>query len=325
LTRQSNLLPAGERSPAGDDSNFSITRRRTRTGERVIVNALFLCAVLSIAVTVGIIAVLLVDTVDFFRESSLGQFLTGTVWAPGQGAGEAGQYGVLPLINGTLMIGFGSLVVGLPLGVLTAIYLSEYASARVRGVLKPTLEILAGIPTVVVGFFALQFVTPSLLRPIFGEDRVFIFNAAAGSIAVGLMILPIIASISEDAMRAVPASLREAAYGLGSTKRQVSLRVVVPAALSGIAASVILAFSRAVGETMAVTIAAGNSPKITANFFTSIQTLTASIAQTVRGEVAAGTVRYNALFALGMTLFLMTLVMNLVSARIVRRYRQVYS
>jgi phosphate transport system permease protein len=325
LTRPSNSSPVGEPTPAGDDSNLSITRRRTRTGERVIVNALFLCAVLSIAVTVGIIAVLLVDTVDFFRESSLGQFLTGTVWAPGQGAGEGGLYGVLPLINGTLMIGFGSLVVGLPLGVLTAIYLSEYASSRVRGVLKPTLEILAGIPTVVVGFFALQFVTPSLLRPIFGEDRVFIFNAAAGSIAVGLMILPIIASISEDAMRAVPASLREAAYGLGSTKRQVSLRVVVPAALSGIAASVILAFSRAVGETMAVTIAAGNSPKITANFFTSIQTLTASIAQTVRGEVAAGTVRYNALFALGMTLFLMTLVMNLVSARIVRRYRQVYS
>jgi phosphate transport system permease protein len=325
LTRPSNSSPVGEPAPAGDDSNLSITRRRTRTGERVIVNALFLCAVLSIAVTVGIIAVLLVDTIDFFRESSLGQFLTGTVWAPGQGAGEGGLYGVLPLINGTLMIGFGSLVVGLPLGVLTAIYLSEYASSRVRGVLKPTLEILAGIPTVVVGFFALQFVTPSLLRPIFGEDRVFIFNAAAGSIAVGLMILPIIASISEDAMRAVPASLREAAYGLGSTKRQVSLRVVVPAALSGIAASVILAFSRAVGETMAVTIAAGNSPKITANFFTSIQTLTASIAQTVRGEVAAGTVRYNALFALGMTLFLMTLVMNLVSARIVRRYRQVYS
>jgi phosphate transport system permease protein len=316
--------PAGDRTPAGDDPP-KIARGKARTGERVIVNALFLCAVLSIAVTVGIIAVLLVDTIDFFRESSLVDFLTGTVWAPGQGAGEGGLYGVLPLINGTLMIGFGSLVVGLPLGVLTAIYLSEYASSRVRGVLKPTLEILAGIPTVVVGFFALQFVTPSLLRPIFGEDRVFIFNAAAGSIAVGLMILPIIASISEDAMRAVPASLREAAFGLGSTKRQVSLRVVVPAALSGIAASVILAFSRAVGETMAVTIAAGNSPKMTWDFFTSIQTLTASIAQTVRGEVAAGTVRYNALFALGITLFVITLVMNLISARIVRRYRQVYS
>jgi len=303
----------------------SIATRKARTGERVIVNALFACAVLSVAVTVGIIAVLLFDAVEFFRESSLFDFLTGTTWAPGQGGGEGGQYGVLPLINGTLMIGVGSIVVGLPLGVLTAIYLSEYAKPRVRGVLKPTLEILAGIPTVIVGYFALQFITPSLLRPIFGEDRVFVFNAAAGSIAVGLMILPIIASISEDAMRSVPASLREAAFGLGSTKRQVSLRVVVPAALSGIAASVILAFSRAVGETMAVTIAAGNSPKITFDYFTSIQTLTAAIAQTVSGEAAAGTVRYNALFALGLTLFVITLTMNLISVRIVRRFRQVYS
>ena len=307
------------------DASLSVARRKRRTGERMIVSALFACAVLCVAVTVGIIAVLLVDTVEFFRQSSLLDFLSGTVWAPGQGTGEGGKYGVWPLVNGTLMIGVGAIVVGLPLGVLTAIYLSEYASARVRGVLKPTLEILAGIPTVVVGYFALQFITPSLLRPIFGDERVFIFNAAAGSIAVGLMILPIIASISEDAMRAVPSSLREAAFGLGSTKRQVSLRVVVPAALSGIAASVILGFSRAVGETMAVTIAAGNSPKITLNYFESIQTLTASIAQTVSGEVAAGTVRYNALFALGLTLFLMTLAMNLISARIVRRYRQVYS
>ncbi len=304
---------------------MSIPARKARMGERVIINALFACAVLSIAVTVGIVAVLLFDTVEFFRESSLVDFLTGTVWAPGQGGGEGGQYGVWPLINGTLMIGLGSIVVGLPLGVLTAIYLSEYANPRVRGVLKPTLEILAGIPTVIVGYFALQFITPSLLRPIFGDDRVFVFNAAAGSIAVGLMILPIIASISEDAMRSVPASLREAAFGLGSTKRQVSLRVVVPAALSGIAASVILAFSRAVGETMAVTIAAGNSPKITFDYFTSIQTLTAAIAQTVSGEAAAGTVRYNALFALGLTLFVITLTMNLISIRIVRRFRQVYS
>jgi phosphate transport system permease protein len=312
------------RTPAGGAS-LSVARRKARTGERLITGALFVCAVLSIAVTVGIIAVLLFDTVAFFRESGIVEFLTGTVWAPGQGAGVGGRYGVLPLLNGTLMIGLGSLVVGLPLGVLTAIYLSEYASSRVRGVLKPTLEILAGIPTVVVGFFALQFITPTLLRPVFGEERVFIFNAASGSIAVGLMILPIIASISEDAMRAVPSSLREAAFGLGSTKRQVSLRVVVPAALSGIAASVILGLSRAVGETMAVTIAAGNSPRLTLNFFESIQTLTASIAQTVRGEAAAGTVRYDALFALGMALFLMTLGMNLLSARIVRRFRQVYS
>jgi phosphate transport system permease protein len=311
-------------TPAGDAS-LNVARRKARTGERLIVNALFACAVLSIAVTVGIVAVLLFDAVEFFRESSLIDFLTGTVWAPGAGAGVGGRYGVLPLLNGTLMIGIGALLVGLPLGVLTAIFLSEYASKRVRGVLKPTLEVLAGIPTVVIGFFALQFITPSLLRPVFGDERVFIFNAASGSIAVGLMILPIIASISEDAMRAVPSSLREAAFGLGSSRRQVSLRVVVPAALSGISASVILGFSRAVGETMAVTIAAGNSPKMTLNFFESIQTLTASIAQTVRGEAAAGTVRYNALFALGLALFIITLTMNMVSTWIVRRYRQVYS
>jgi phosphate transport system permease protein len=311
-------------TPAGDAS-LNVARRKARTGERLIVNALFACAVLSIAVTVGIVAVLLFDAVEFFRESSLIDFLTGTVWAPGAGAGVGGRYGVLPLLNGTLMIGIGALLVGLPLGVLTAIFLSEYASKRVRGVLKPTLEVLAGIPTVVIGFFALQFITPSLLRPVFGDERVFIFNAASGSIAVGLMILPIIASISEDAMRAVPSSLREAAFGLGSSRRQVSLRVVVPAALSGISASVILGFSRAVGETMAVTIAAGNSPKMTLNFFDSIQTLTASIAQTVRGEAAAGTVRYNALFALGLALFIITLTMNMVSTWIVRRYRQVYS
>lgn len=316
--------PAGDRTPAGDDA-AGITRSTARPAERVIVVGLFTCAVLSVAVTVGIVAVLLVDTISFFSQSSLVEFLTGTVWAPGQGAGEDGQYGMLPLLSGTLMIGVGSIVVGLPLGLLTAIYLSEYAHPRVRSWLKPTLEILAGIPTVIVGFFALQFITPDLLRPIFGEENVFIFNAAAGSIAVGLMILPIIASISEDAMRAVPSSLREAAFGLGASKRQVSLRVVVPAALSGISASVILAFSRAVGETMAVTIAAGNTPTMSWNYFESIQTLTASIAQTVRGEVAAGTVRYDALFALGMTLFLITLVMNLISARIVRRYRQVYS
>ena len=322
--RPPNSSPAGDRTPAGDDA-AGITRSTARPLERVIVVGLFTCAVLSVAVTVGIVAVLLVDTISFFSQSSLVEFLTGTVWAPGQGAGEDGQYGMLPLLSGTLMIGVGSIVVGLPLGLLTAIYLSEYAHPRVRGWLKPILEILAGIPTVIVGFFALQFITPDLLRPIFGEENVFIFNAAAGSIAVGLMILPIIASISEDAMRAVPSSLREAAFGLGASKRQVSLRVVVPAALSGISASVILAFSRAVGETMAVTIAAGNSPKMTLDFFTSIQTLTASIAQTVSGEASAGTVRYNALFALGLTLFVITLVMNLISARIVRRFRQVYS
>lgn len=306
-------------------SHLGITRRRSRPGERVVVAVLLLCAILSILVTVGIVAVLASEAARFFAKVPILDFLTGTRWAPLGGRIEAGDFGVLPLINGSLMIAAGALLVGVPLGLATAIYLSEYARPRVRAVVKPVLEVLAGIPTVVVGFFALNFITPSLLRPVFGDERVFIFNAAAGAIAVGLMILPIIASISEDAMRSVPQALREAAFGMGATKRVVSLRVVVPAALSGIAASVILGVSRAVGETMAVTIAAGNTPNLTTNFFESIQTLTAYIAQTVGGEAAAGSVRYQSLFAVGATLFVITLAMNMLSIRLVRRFRQAYS
>lgn len=301
----------------------SLTRRR-RLSERVIVGALFVCAVLSVVITVAIIAVLARETVDFFRDVSLVRFLTGTRWAPVGGRVEGGEFGVLPLLNGSLMIASGALFVGLPLGLATAVYLAEYAKPRVRRILKPTLEALAGFPTVVVGFFALNFVTPRLLRPVFGEERVFIFNAAAGAVAVGLMILPLIASISEDALRAVPRSLREGALAMGASKRVVTIRVVVPAAVSGIVASVILGFSRAVGETMAVTIAAGNTPNMTASFYESIQTLTAYIVQTVGGEASAGTTRYTSLFAVGSTLFVLTLTMNLISARLVRRYRQAY-
>ncbi|MGH9153303.1 MAG: phosphate ABC transporter permease subunit PstC [Acidimicrobiales bacterium] len=302
----------------------NITRHRSRPGERAVVGLLALCALASVLVTVGIVAVLAGETIRFFTKIPVLDFLTGTRWAPLGGRVEAGDFGVLPLVNGSLMIAAGSLFVGLPLGLATAVYLSEYARPRVRSVVKPVLEVLAGIPTVVVGFFALNFVTPSLLRPLFGEERVFIFNAAAGAVAVGLMILPVIASISEDAMRAVPQALREAAFGMGASRRVVALRVVMPAALSGIAASVILAVSRAVGETMAVTIASGNTPRLTTDFFESIQTLTAYIAQTVSGEAAAGTTRYQSLFAVGSTLFLMTLAMNLISMRLVRRFRQAY-
>ena len=303
---------------------LSITARRSRPGERFVVALLGACAIISVLVTLAILAVLLEEAAHFFGKVAIWDFLTGTEWAPGPGTGAAGEYGVLPLLSGSLMIAAGALLVGLPLGLATAIYLSEYARPRVRAVVKPTLEVLAGIPTVVVGFFALNFITPTLLRPLFGQERVFIFNAAAGAIAVGLMVLPLIASISEDAMRAVPQSLREAAFGMGASKRIVSLRVVVPAALSGIAASVIIGLSRAVGETMAVTIAAGNTPRLTTDFFASIQTLTAYIAQTVGGEAAAGTLRYQSLFAVGITLFAVTLAMNLVSIRLVRRFRQAY-
>jgi phosphate transport system permease protein len=298
-----------------------ITRSRPRWGERAIVFALFLTATISVLVTIGIVAVLAAETISFFREVNLFRFLTGTRWAPQ--TGEADAYGVLPLLNGTLLIAVGSLAVGLPLGLATAIYLSEYASVRVRNVVKPVLEMLAGVPTVVFGFFALTFVTPNLLRPIFGS-QVFIFNAASGAVVVGLMILPMIASLSEDAMRAVPQSLREGAYGMGASRRTVAVRVVLPAALSGIAASVILAISRAVGETMAVTIAAGNTPNVTFDFFESIQTLTAYIAQVVQGETAAGTTTYRSLFAVGSTLFVITLAMNIISNQLVRRFRQEY-
>lgn len=303
---------------------MSITTKRSRPAERFVVILLGACAVISVLVTLAILAVLIEEAGHFFAKVPIWDFLTGTRWAPGAGNGEGGDYGVLPLLSGSLMIAAGALLVGLPLGLATAIYLSEYARPRVRAVVKPTLEVLAGIPTVVVGFFALNFITPTLLRPMFGQERVFIFNAAAGAIAVGLMVLPLIASISEDAMRAVPHALREAAFGMGASKRVVSLRVVVPAALSGIAASVIVGLSRAVGETMAVTIAAGNTPRLTTDFFSSIQTLTAYIAQTVSGEAAAGTLRYQSLFAVGVTLFAVTLAMNLASVRLVRRFRQTY-
>lgn len=299
-----------------------ITRQRARVGERAVIAALFLAATISVAVTVAIVLALAAETVAFFREVDILRFLTGTRWAPQRGG--AGDFGVLPLLNGSLLIAVGSLLVGLPLGLATAVYLAEYAPPKVRSVLKPVLEILAGIPTVVFGYFALTFVTPNLLRPLFGEDRVFVFNAASGAVVVGLMILPMIASLSEDAMRSVPQSLREGAYGMGASKRTVSLRVVIPAALSGIAASVILAVSRAIGETMAVTIAAGSTPNVTLSFFESIQTLTAYIASVVQGETAAGSTAYRSLFAVGSTLFVITLSMNILSNRVVRRYRQVY-
>jgi phosphate transport system permease protein len=300
-----------------------VFRRRARPGERIVIGSLAGCALASVLVTVGIIAVLASETLRFFAEISPVDFFTGTQWAPSDRV-EPEDFGVLPLINGTLMIVIGAVAVGMPLGVATAVYMSEYARPRVRSVLKPVIEVLAGIPSVVVGFFALNFITPSLLRPIFGTERVFIFNAASGAIAVGLMILPFIASISEDVMRSVPQRLRDGAYAMGASRHVVALRVVIPAALSGIAASVVLGASRAVGETMAVTLAAGNTPRLTVDFFESIQTLTAYVAQTVGGEVPAGTVRYQALFAVGSTLFVITLVMNIVSVRLVNRFRQVY-
>lgn len=294
-------------------------RKLQRIKEIAIEKAFFLCAFLSIFTTLGIILVLIFETFSFFEEVPVLEFLTGTRWAP---TFRPQSFGVLPLINGTLMVALGAAVIALPLGITSAIYLSEYADAKVRQVVKPVLEILAGIPTVVYGYFAISFITP-LLREFIPEAN--IFNAASASIVVGVMILPMVSSLSEDAMRSVPRALREGAYALGSTKLEVSTKIVVPAALSGILASFILAISRAIGETMAVTLAAGATPKITLNFFESIQTMTAYIVQVSLGDTPYGSIEYKTIFAVGMVLFAMTLLMNIASMWIKSRYREVYA
>ncbi|MDP2469711.1 MAG: phosphate ABC transporter permease subunit PstC [Candidatus Palauibacterales bacterium] len=309
--------PAGGalRSPAALDLGYRMGRR---WGERLIAALLFGCGLISVLTTVGIVVVLVTESAGFFREVPIAEFLTGTRWSPMY---SEQHFGILPLLNGTLLIAAGSMLVALPVGLTSAIYLSEYAAPRTRAVIKPILEVLAGIPTVVYGYFALTFVTP-LIRMAFPGTG--IFNAASGAIVVGIMIIPMVASLSEDALNAVPLSLREAAYGLGATKFEVSTRVVVPSALSGIVASFILAISRAVGETMAVTLAAGATPKMTLNFLESIQTMTAYIVQVSLGETPHGTLEYRTIFAVGLVLFLITLVMNLLSQRITRRFREEY-
>jgi phosphate transport system permease protein len=269
-------------------------------------------------VTVGIVVVLVGETIGFFREVSIVEFLTDTRWTP---LFSEKHFGILPLMAGSLFVAVGSAVISLPIGLLTAIYLSEYARERTRGILKPLLEILAGIPTVVYGYFALTFVTPAL-RLLFPSTE--IYNAAAASIVVGIMIIPTVASLSEDALRAVPLSLRQGAYGLGATKLEVSTRVVVPGALSGIIASFILAISRAIGETMAVTIAAGNMPNLTANPLEAVQTMTAYIVSVSLGDTPFGTIEYRTIFAVGFTLFLLTLGMNIVSQVVLARFRERY-
>ncbi|WP_408957821.1 phosphate ABC transporter permease subunit PstC [Natrinema sp. 74] len=282
-----------------------------------------LCALLSILTTVAIVATLLVDAVDFFAQVSLVDFLTGTKWNPTQ---DPVSFGVLPLISGTLVITVGSAMVALPIGLLTAIYLSEYASERRRAYLKPALEVLAGVPTVVYGYFALVYVTPALdtFLPL------STFNALSASIMVGIMIIPMVSSVSEDAMSAVPDSLREASYGLGATKFTVSTSVVVPAALSGIFSSFILALSRAIGETMIVAIAAGQTPRMidltdpAGMFLNSIQPMTSAMVQIGTGDIVGQGPAYKSLFAVGLTLFVITFVMNLISEIVASRYREVY-
>ncbi len=304
--------PAG--APAG-----ALAGRPTRAWKERLVGALlFLCGLISVLTTVGIVVVLVRESLGFFGEVPVVEFLTGTEWTA---LFADKSFGVLPLVNGTLIVAVGAAVLALPTGLATAIYLSEYADERVRKWVKPALEILAGIPTVVYGYFALTFITP-ILRTFLPETS--FYNAASASVVVGVMILPMVSSLSEDALSAVPDSLRQAAYGLGATRFEVSTKVAVPSALSGIVASFILAVSRAIGETMAVTLAAGATPKMTASFLESIQTMTAYIVQVATGDVPQGGVVYRSIFAVGLLLFLMTLTMNLVSQRITRRFREVY-
>ena len=305
------------RPEAGDWRRNS---RARHLRERAVKVALAACAYLSVLTTFGIVAVLLFETLDFFKEVSLLKFLTGTEWSASfQGQAE---YGILPLVCGTLLTTAIAILVALPLGLSAAIYLSEYASARLRRWLKPALEVLAGVPTVVYGYFALTLVTPFLKDTIL--PSLSVFNALSAGLVMGVMIIPTVASVSEDSIYAVPRTLREGAYALGATRREVATRIVVPAALSGIVAAFILGVSRAIGETMIVAIAAGAQPVLTLNPLSSVQTMTAYIVQVASGDTPRGTTTYQTIFAVGSTLFVMTLLLNIVSYWFVRHYREKY-
>jgi len=313
----------GDGAPlAVDASSFALDlsgKRSRALSERVVGAVLWACGALSLLTTVGIILILLQQAFVFFSQVPLTDFLFGTTWTA---LFRTPLYGVLPLVGGTLMITVVAMAVAIPLGLMSAIYLSEYAATRVRDVLKPALEILAGIPTIVYGFFAVTFIRPELLKPIF--PGIGPFSALAAGIAVGFMTIPLVASLSEDAMRAVPRALREGGYALGATKLEVSWQVVVPAAFSGIIASFILAMSRAVGETMIVALAAGSKPQLTANPLEPMQTMTGFIVQAFSGDMVVGSTPYLSLFAVGLLLFFITLALNLLSHAIVARFREEY-
>lgn len=319
-------MEARDPLPSGRRAAFAPSRLEApsrRLGEKAIQGLLAFCAGISIVTTTAIVISLVGPSLSFFGEVPIDEFLFGTDWSP---ALRPQHFGVLPIVVGTLSVTFWGLLFAVPIGLLSAIYLSEYAKPRVRKTMKPLLEVLAGIPTVAIGFFAFSFITPALqdLWPGFLGDEPNIFNALAAALAVGLLIVPIIASISEDAMSAVPSGLREGAYAMGATRMKVAVRVVFPAALSGIVASIVLGVSRAVGETMVVLMAAGATPNLTFNPVESIEAMTAYIAITGTGDIATGTLEYNTIFAVGLVLFVMTLLMNLISIRLVRRYREVY-
>ncbi|MFI2855709.1 phosphate ABC transporter permease subunit PstC [Paenibacillus sp. JSM ZJ436] len=279
---------------------------------------LFLCALVSIFTTIGIVYTLVTESVAFFKEVNVFKFLSGTTWAP---LIQPVSFGVIPLLFGTLLVTLIACCIALPVGLATAIYLSEYASPKVAKIVKPVLEVLAGVPTIVYGYFALSFITPVLQTLLPGTS---LFNALSAGIAVGIMIIPMVSSLSEDAMKAVPKSLRHGAYALGATRFEVAIQVVLPAALSGIISSFVLAFSRAIGETMIVTVAAGATPQLTASPLESIQTMTAYIVQVSLGDTPHGSLAYGSIFAVGLTLFVITLLLNIVAAAVSKRFREVY-
>jgi phosphate transport system permease protein len=294
--------------------------RTRRPGEAIIVAFLFLCGIFSIFITIAIIFELTKEALLFFQDPNitLWSFLTGLAWQP-----KINQFGVVPLLTATLVTSMIAMMVAIPLGLMVAIYISEYASQKVKGTIKPVMEVLAGIPTVVYGFFALTFITP-LLRGAFGSNVVQIYNMAAAGLAMGILILPLIASMSEDALSAVPRSLREAGFSLGSTKFEVAIKVVVPAAISGISAACLLGISRAIGETMIVAIAAGAGPNLTLNPFQSAETMTGYMVRISGGDLSYDSMDYNSIFAIGLLLFVVTFVLNIISQRIVRHFREVY-
>ncbi|WP_375001458.1 phosphate ABC transporter permease subunit PstC [Aeromicrobium sp. CTD01-1L150] len=312
-------------TPSVDDAPIDLSARDKRWGERAIVAWLFATAALSVLVTIGIVLSLMGPAVEFFREISIFQFLQAGTWAPRQG-----EFDVINLFVGTLNVTMWAILIAIPGGLGAAVWLSEYASSRARNVIKPVLEVLEGVPTVAYGLFAYLFVTPILhdVWPTFLPGKLGeppgIFSAGAAGLVMGIMLIPTIASISEDAMRAVPQGLREAAYGLGSTRMQVSVKVVVPSALSGIIAAFVLGVSRGIGETMLVLIAAGATPNLTLLPNESVQTMTAFIARTATGDISQGSIDYNVIFAVGALLFVITLVMNLISTALVRRFRESY-
>ena len=307
-------------SGAASNRRAHALSHKARPGEAVIQALLFFCGALSIFVTVGILIVLGRESVLFFRNDAvnLWMFLTTTEWQP-----AIGKFGILPLVNATLMTSLTAMVVAVPIGMSVAIYLSEYAEPRTRALLKPILEVLAGIPTVVYGYFALTSMTP-LLRGVLGTEVVQIYNTASAGIVIGILILPLIASMAEDALSGVPLAVREAALGLGATRLETAVKIVVPAASSGIAAAVIIGLSRAVGETMIVALAAGAGSALTLNPFHAAETMTGHIARISGGDLSYQSIDYSSIYSIGLVLLFITLGLNMLSRRIVRRFREVY-